>query len=124
VFEGNGHVGEYVGGYDDWLRQRKQPHVAAIGSQKAVAKDKPVAKQQKNEKAKTKLSYKEQRELDALPGKIEKLEETITELEQQVSQPEFYQQDKTAISSTLGQLDALRDELQKAYERWEQLDSF
>jgi ATP-binding cassette subfamily F protein uup len=124
VFEGDGHVGEYVGGYDDWLRQRKQPHVAAIGSQKAAAKDKAVAKQQKKEKAKTKLSYREQRELDALPGKIEKLEETITALEQQVSQPEFYQQEKTAISSTLAELEALRLELQQAFERWEELDCF
>ena len=123
VFEGEGQVGEYVGGYEDWLRQRKNPMMEIKKDRPVENSDKPAG-QQKNEKTKTKLSYKEQRELEALPALIEELEERIQGIEQQISASEFYQQDKDTISNTLAELDKFRIELQKSYDRWEVLDNF
>ncbi len=125
VFEGDGQVGEYVGGYADWLRQRKQPVQEMQNTHSPVKsvknentpKDKPA-------KPKIKLSYKEQRELEELPGMIETMEAEQLELEQEVSKGEFYQQDKDIISSSLARLDRIRNDLEQAYLRWQELDNF
>jgi ATP-binding cassette subfamily F protein uup len=122
VFEGEGRVGEYVGGYEDWLRQRKLSRDkagSAVPSSGAV--EASSAAQPQVRAAKTKLSYKEQRELAELPDRIEALEREQSEIEQQVGQSEFYQQDKMLISDTMQRLEALQQELQQAYERWEYL---
>ncbi len=127
VFEGDGQVEEYVGGYEDWQRQRKLPLAAPepAASQKRD-NERRVAPQQANTEAavqKQKLSYKEQRELQALPAQIEALEATLHQLEQQVVQGEFYRQDKQNISTTLAELEKMRTAVREAYERWEQLDN-
>ena len=127
VFEGDGQVEEYVGGYEDWQRQRKLPLAASepAASQKRD-NERRVAPQQANTEAavqKQKLSYKEQRELQALPAQIEALEATLHQLEQQVIQGEFYRQDKQNISTTLAELEKMRTAVREAYERWEQLDN-
>ena len=123
VFEGQGSVGDYVGGYEDWLRQRKPPTPAAnIDKQKSSPAKQ--AKPPSEKGAKQKLGYKEQRELAALPEKIEALEAEQQTLETLVSQPDFYQQDKDEIKKTLERLEAIRAELETAFARWEYLDSF
>ena len=123
VFEGNGMVGDYVGGYEDWLRQRKP--VASASSTKAKANKIPPA-ETKSTKAvttsKVKLSFNEQRELQQLPGKIEALEEEQRDIELRISQGDFYQQDKQLIKDTLARLDSVRQELSDAFVRWEYLD--
>ena len=83
VFEGNGSINQYIGGYDDWLRQRKTEQPASAQAA-AKAQDQSTA-------ASKKLSYKDQRELDNLPQEIENLETQIAEISEQISQPDFYQ---------------------------------
>ncbi|MDH5515769.1 MAG: ABC transporter ATP-binding protein, partial [Gammaproteobacteria bacterium] len=65
-----------------------------------------------------KLSYKDQRQLDALPGQIEALEAEQGELETAISQPEFYQQLPDEVKATLARLEAVNAELESCYERW------
>ena len=122
AFEADGGVREYVGGYEDWLRQRKEDEAAEVKPalapvEKAPRAEKPVAQ------AKKKLSYKEQRELEQLPQQIEEQEQALHQLEAQMSDPGFYQQDKQAIAATLAEVETLRDKLKHAYQRWEQLDA-
>ena len=123
VFEGDGHVGEYVGGYEDWLRQRKP---AGERVKREAPEPRPVPEAQPKEPSpagqKRKLSYKETRELETLPGKIEQLEREQQQLESSMSQAAFYQQEKTAIAQTLARAEALRAELASAYARWEELE--
>jgi len=116
VFEGDGVVNEYVGGYEDWLRQRKPP---------GKAETKPAAKTEKGKAAaprKRKLGYKEQRELEQLPGRIEALEEEQERLHGQMADPGFYRQDGGTIAATRTRLEEVERELAQAYERWEQLE--
>ncbi len=118
VMEGAGKVKEYVGGYDDWLRQRDQlmaDESPAIAVKEKKAKPKPQPKKQ--------LSYKEQKELEALPGRIETLEADIAELHEKMAQPEFYQQEADTIAKTAEMLKQLEEELSGCYERWEQLET-
>ncbi|MBT8122130.1 MAG: ATP-binding cassette domain-containing protein [Gammaproteobacteria bacterium] len=119
VFEGEGHVGEYVGGYTDWLRQRRKPVKASQAKQASVASvkkaDKPAVKAKK-------LSYKDQRELDALPVQIEALEVEQGELQLAMSQPEFYQKSPDEVKGTLTRLEAVNAELEACFERWGELE--
>jgi len=123
VFEGHGQVGDYVGGYEDWLRQRKPVTALPVTIQQ---EDKSPAQTAKSGKPKTtekvKLSFNEQRELQQLPERIEALEEEQHEIEELVSQSDFYQQEKELIKDTLARLDTIRQELGVAYNRWEYLD--
>ena len=124
VFEGDGRVNEYVGGYQDWLRQR-QPESSAAG---AAAKAKPRAEEkppaQKAPAAKPKkLSYKDQRELDLLPERIETLEAELESLQTQLADPQVYAEQGAeglaALSEKLKQAEA---ELEQCYARWDELD--
>ncbi|MCR4345277.1 MAG: ATP-binding cassette domain-containing protein [Candidatus Scalindua sp.] len=118
VFEGDGKVNEYVGGYDDWLRQRKQ--VETNNKKRTQLKtDRP----EENTERPRRLNYKEQRELVALPRRIEELEEEQNQLYQAVSDPMFYKKgnDETAVIRT--RLSTLRSELDNAYQRWEALET-
>ncbi len=124
VFEGDGHVGEYVGGYEDWLRQRPPPVTREKRASSAMVKD---ARRKHREDAQTgrgkKLSYKEQRELETIPARIEALEQEQLLLTEQVSQADLYQQDRDIITATVDRLHRIREELEQAYERWEYLDA-
>ncbi len=121
AFAGNGVVREYDGGYDDWLRQRAEAEPAAVTepapspkrSLETTAPPKPSAK---------KLSYKDQRELDALPARIDDLEKRIADVHQTMSDPAFYQRDGQEIAAAKAELEALEAELAEAFERWESLD--
>jgi ATP-binding cassette subfamily F protein uup len=113
VLEGHGRVAEYVGGYDDWLRQRK------IAEPQSVKKEKPTAQSA----AKKKLSYKDQKELDSLHVKIEQAEQQLAALHQQMAQPAFYKQAAPAIAAMAQQAREAEAQLFSLYKRWEQLES-
>ncbi|MBT8117320.1 MAG: ATP-binding cassette domain-containing protein [Gammaproteobacteria bacterium] len=119
VFEGDGRIGEYVGGYSDWLRQQ-QPVAQAAGKRPAA---KPAISRDKSAGKSNKLSYKDQRELDALPGQIESLETEQADLQQAVSDPGFYQQAQETVKIALARLEAVNGELETCYERWEALEA-
>jgi len=122
VFEGRGRIGEYVGGYQDWLRQRfsaptsNKPEsrtTAPAGRQQAAPAAKPAAK----------LNYKEQRELATLPGLIEKLEAEQGQLSEQLSDGGLYQREKAKAVAIQERLAAIGTELTAAYARWESLET-
>jgi ATP-binding cassette subfamily F protein uup len=120
AFEAGG-VREYVGGYDDWVRQRG----AAVMVEEKVgpkASAKPQAAADKDTSRQRKLAYHEKRELESLPGKIETLDATIAELHVVVSQPEFYKQPASEIARRQTELKQLEEELAAAYQRWEELE--
>ncbi len=122
VFEGGGNVREYVGGYTDWIRQRgasnAQSRKAAIAAVKpAVAA--PAAPAPK----KAKLSFKDQRELDGLPAKINTLEEEQSALTATIGDASFYQKPHAEVSAALARMEALTGELEKAFARWEKLEA-
>jgi len=125
VLEGDGQVGEYVGGYTDWLRQRARPAGDAPMANHAQAKSSP----QQAAPAKTaasrprKLSYKDQRELEALPALIEGLEEEQASLQECINEPGFYQRPAGEVETVLSRLQALEDELNTGYTRWEVLEA-
>jgi ATP-binding cassette subfamily F protein uup len=119
VLEGEGRVKEYAGGYDDWLRQRPpKPLPAEPASRKTEpAKPEPSPKQRAR-----RLTYKEQRELETLPARIEGLEAALGELHQVLADPAFYRQAPAEIIQTKTRLQALETELGEAYQRWEELE--
>jgi ATP-binding cassette subfamily F protein uup len=119
VFEGEGRVREYVGGYTDWLRQRPPP--AAAGPARAAG-EAPRRQGARSERP-ARLGYKEQRELEALPGRIEDLEAEQAELHARSSDPALYQGDPQAVKAVVARLAELEAELSAAYARWEELDA-
>ena len=127
VMEGNGRVGDYVGGYTDWLRQRPiaQRIAAAAGSAPRLtpqAAPNPQAAALAAEPARRKLSYKEQRELADLPVRIEVLDTEIAALTAQIQDPAFYRQPAEAVTAANARLSALQSELEQAYARWQSLE--
>jgi ABC transport system ATP-binding/permease protein len=116
VFEGDGVVQEYVGGYADWLRQRAVPAIQTTKAARPVRKDPRPADRKK-------LTFKEQRELDALPGHIEALEDEQRALNARVTASEFYREPAAAIREALARVDALQEEIAAAYHRWHDLDA-
>ncbi|HED39528.1 MAG TPA: ATP-binding cassette domain-containing protein [Chromatiales bacterium] len=119
VFEGDGVINEYVGGYDDWLRQKADAKPAPT-----VKKTGPPAGRTKPRKEQTKkLSYKDQRELEALPKKIEQLEHEQSELIAKLGDPDFYQQPGDAVAKANKQLAEIETELASCYQRWEALEA-
>src|SRR3954452_953551 len=127
VFEGDGRVQEYVGGYEDWVRQRlAEKSAAAAGSKKGRgASSAPAAPTPAAAAAgpkKKKLSYKEQRELDELPAAIEALESEQRALAARVAGPGFYKEPAAAIKESLARVDELQKELAAVYARWGELD--
>jgi ATP-binding cassette subfamily F protein uup len=126
VFEA-GNVREYVGGYDDWVRQRADRAALEMPTSKPAASgDKPRASSQKPESSaperKRRLSYKEKQELAGLPVAIERIERDISALHVALAQPEFYQQPRETIAGEQARLKALEAELHTAYERLEELE--
>jgi ABC transport system ATP-binding/permease protein len=120
VFEGEGSVNEYVGGYEDWIRQR----LVSKSLNSSNAKNTPREKPAKTEKQKRKLNYNEQQELKTLPASIEELENLQQQLETLVGSSDFYKQDKENITKALSELEKTTKELGLAFERWDYLDSF
>ena len=117
AFEGNGRIGEYIGGYQDWVRQRPEKSAPKVESKAAMPAPKPQPKPA------VKLAYKEQRELAALPGLIEKLETEQGELSAALSDGSVYQQDRGRAMTMQERLAVIERELGHAYARWEALET-
>ena len=121
VFEGEGRVQEYVGGYTDWLRQRERSAAAAARQASAAVKDaKPAAVAKPKAK---KLGYKEERELARAPELIESLEAEQTALSERLNEPAFYKADSAVQARVHARLAALETELASAYARWYALEA-
>jgi ATP-binding cassette subfamily F protein uup len=123
VCEGDGIVREYVGGYDDWLRQRPPSLLQSRAGEAASAKPANTPAKPAAPGSPKKLSYKEQRELQALPGQLEALEQRIATLEAEIAAPDFYLKGAEAIHTALEQLEQQRAALTATYARWDELDS-
>ena len=116
VLEGEGKVKEYAGGYDDWLRQRQPPPpdaepVAAEAKPSRTPKQRP-----------RRLTYQEQRKLEALPEQIVILETKLNELHRTMADPAFYRREPAEIVKAKTQLQSLEKEIAEAYQRWEELE--
>ncbi len=123
VFEGDGRVQEYVGGYEDWLRQRRQAGPAAGRRPHVAARANAAAVEDRGDSRSRKPSYKEQRELEQLPAQIEALETEQKQLQVDVSSPDFYKRPAAEIHEALARLEELETLLLAAYARWDALDS-
>ncbi len=123
VLDGSGQVREYVGGYDDWQRQRQaeNPEKPAEKPRKPAGSA-PQNLPQPAPETPRKLTYKEKRELDELPQRIENLEAEHLQLSNTLADPAFYQRDNTEISRTVNRLKELEEDLAQAYRRWEELE--
>ncbi len=120
VLEGEGRISEYVGGYDDWVRQRPPVAVAAEPAKKTSA-GKGRQKRQ-SPSARRRLTYREQQELIALPERIEALETEQASLHQAMADPAFYKKEESAIAEANSRLKEVEKELAAAYKRWEELE--
>jgi ABC transport system ATP-binding/permease protein len=124
VFEAAGQINEYVGGYSDWLRQKPAPEALAGADRKrSVAMSSSGTATPSSASPKTRrLSYNEQRELAQLPEKIQHLEAEQDQLTTLISDPKLFQHNQDQASQALRRLQALTEELDGAYARWEKLD--
>ena len=121
AFEQDG-IREYVGGYDDWVRQRadrlpggEKPKLPAGKAASSSVADPPKKRERK-------LAYHEQRELEALPTLIEKLDHEIEALTAAMSKPEHFKQSSREIAASQSRMEQLNEQLSAAYERWEELE--
>jgi ATP-binding cassette subfamily F protein uup len=112
VFEGQGAIKEYVGGYDDWLRQRQEVKV-----EKAVSQ--PV---QRTLRPKAKFGYKQQKELEALPAIIEALEQEQGDLYTAMGDPDLYKKGKEEVVRQQERLEEVKKLLAENYTRWDELE--
>lgn len=118
VLEGEGRLQEYVGGYDDWLRQR----VEIKETSKIVPKE-AKTKREKQPKEKSKLSFKETRELEDLPQKIEEMEQAKSELLELLNSPDFYKTNHPdQVMAVHTKLEIMEADLTVAYTRWNELE--
>jgi ABC transport system ATP-binding/permease protein len=123
VFEGEGRVHEYVGGYEDWLRQRRQAAPVAVRRETATGSGAGARPAKEASDTRRKPSYKEQRELDELPSRIEALEAEQRQLQAAVASTDFYKRPAAEIHEALSRLEELETLLLDAYTRWDSLDS-
>ncbi len=115
VFEKSGQVKEYIGGYQDWLRQRP---AQANKANKAIKNAAPLKAAQQTEE----LSYVERQELAKLPTQLEKLEVQQQQLHRQMADPNFYQRDQGEVAALQQQLAELETEIETTFARWELLE--
>jgi ABC transport system ATP-binding/permease protein len=117
VMEGGGRVGEYVGGYSDWLRQRSTlPQSPAVAPE---ARKEPVVAPA----TRRKRSYKDARELEQLPARIEALEQRLAKLAEAMNDPGFYRRDSAGIAAHHADVAEAQEALEAAYARWEALEA-
>jgi ATP-binding cassette subfamily F protein uup len=134
VFEGDGRVQEYIGGYSDWVRQRRHPEAgkpaggtppstrSARSAQTVSPPPKPTPTPSSSAPRK-KPSFKEQRELERLPEQIDEMERKQRALNAAIAAPGFYKESAEVIHRTLASLDVLQQTLLDAYARWDELES-
>jgi ATP-binding cassette subfamily F protein uup len=140
VFEGGGQVQEYVGGYEDWMRQRPEPQpglAVPAGGGGVLSASAKAAADRRNVKrgalldpavphasgAAKKLTYREQQELKDLPARIEALEVEQQVLNAKVEAANFYKESGVAIKEALARVVSLQEQLLQAYARWDELES-
>jgi ATP-binding cassette subfamily F protein uup len=131
VFAGGGLVQEFVGGYRDWLRQRTAAREAAAQStgtippglrQERKAEKETASGGRRDPAGRTKLTFNEQREFAALPGRIDALEAEVRRLNDRIAGPDFYKEGADEIRNTLNRAEDARVELDEAYARWIDLE--
>ena len=118
VFEGNGVIGDYVGGYQDWLRQKSLPKPAV-----STTKEIKEVKAEKKPSASRKLTNKEQKELESLPASIEALEKEQASIAAQLADPAFYQKEPTLFNKAREKLEQIEQDHARAFSRWEELEA-
>jgi ATP-binding cassette subfamily F protein uup len=132
AFEGGGRIGEYVGGYEDWLRQRPtdaaafQPAAGRVTSIPSAAPKPaqpaaPAPAPKPRAGGQRKLTFKEQRELEGLPARIEALEAEERALHERAAAPDFYKEGAEAIKAALARAEDVTREREQAYARWLEL---
>lgn len=127
-FDGSGQIVQIVGGYDDvdeYLAYKEKQRAALAESVKKVPSKAPAKTQQTNNNQQTnkrKLSFKETRELEALPDLIDELENTIAELQEQVNAADFFSQETEVTKKILNQLEETESKLETTFTRWQELD--
>ncbi|MGB1238517.1 MAG: ATP-binding cassette domain-containing protein [Pseudomonadales bacterium] len=121
VFEGDGVINAYVGGYKEWLRQRPVLEAQAL-VEKASKASKSVKKAEPEAPKKSKLSYKLQLELDQLPAKMEAAEQQVEQLQVQTQAADFYQRDHEDVAAVLEALASAEAELEALMDRWVELE--
>ena len=115
AFEGDGQIREYIGGYDDWLRQRPQAE--------SDLKPKPRPKEKTRQERTRKLTFKEKKEVAELPLQIEALETEVAQLHAKMADPDFYRTAGTQVAATTARLETIEAELAETYARWEELEA-
>ena len=130
VFEGDGAVKEYVGGYSDWQRtikaqaEKQAPAGQKKGNEKKNWKKSTPSGMAEADGAPRKLSYAERREWESLPGKIEGLEEELESLHEEMADPGFFKGEPGAIKEATSRSERLAREVEVGFERWAELDEF
>ncbi len=120
VFEGEGTVNEYIGGYAEWFELNERREKQQRTQEK---KSEPTKQEKPQNTAKKTLSFKDKQELEKLPAVIDSLEAKQETLTEQIGTPEFYQQEQSKVNETLDKLKQIESELEKTYQRWEDLDA-
>ena len=121
VFEGNGKIGDYVGGYSDWKRESEAKQVVAAPAKNLPARGNGAG--QPAGKNTAKAAGKERKELEALPARIEALEREQAELAEKLADPAFYKSDAAGVAAVKRKLEALEREHAQAFARWEELEA-
>lgn len=117
VFEGSGQLAEYVGGYDDYLRQRPEKVVPAKAS--SPAEKAPAGSRRETSR---RFSNRDRKELEKLPSEIEKLEQEQQKLAVALADPSTYQNGSGTVSEKQARLEQVEQQLAKAFSRWEELE--
>ncbi|MEZ5572185.1 MAG: ATP-binding cassette domain-containing protein [Halioglobus sp.] len=124
VLEGDGSVTEHAGGYSDLEARMRASTPSQDGTRTDKSSDRPSNNAAGNSAAKkTKLSYKMQRELDSLPGIIEKLEQRQQALEETIAASDFYQGERALVEQVLAELESVQTEMENTFERWAALEA-
>ncbi|MDU7100055.1 MAG: ATP-binding cassette domain-containing protein, partial [Enterobacter sp.] len=122
IFEGEGRIGQYVGGYHDAKGQQAQS-LATKQSKSKISSEPAVTKAETVKKTSAKLSYNLQRELEGLPQRLEELEAALEDLQKQVADASFFTQSHDYTQKVLAEMSAAEKALEDAFERWEYLES-
>jgi ATP-binding cassette subfamily F protein uup len=125
VFENGGRVQEYVGGYEDWVRQKERASPQRTQGARKKDQTRPptsIIAAAVTSVERKKLSYKERRELEKLPAQIEALEMEQRVLNERIASPEFYKDGADAISAALARVEELQREVAAVYARWHELE--
>jgi ABC transport system ATP-binding/permease protein len=123
VFEGDGKVRDYAGGYEDWQRQSSAAESSAALKPTVNKLGVPAPLNEKRGDSKRRLSYKELRELESLPGKIEALEAEQAKLQTRMGEGDFYRQPSHMITAGIERLETVKKDLEECYARWQALES-